>query len=330
MRALIAGHWSGRGGRGGLPASAALALFARGFREAAPGWEAEAVPFGPGAAFAEAVSRAPARGLAPIPVGIEEASTRRAGEQVLGALEAGLVPVVEGGHSIDSDAGLGMLSALSGAELAGDAASIERDVPSALDAARRRLSGRDLVAAASTARPLLGMASVMALGVDLEPRPLQDRDITSALSRVFRSAGPARTALSLAGDPAPGRDPSRLPGSGAAGGAAAMILALGGRLVPTGDLLADVTDLGSRLDLADLVVVAEPLLHSPHLADATLDTVTRAAASRALPVVALGSESSLSAHEAAEWGIHGILVVRDSRDALVEGGRRVARTWART
>ena len=51
---------------------------------------------------------------------------------------------------------------------------------------------------------------------------------------------------------------------------------------------------------------------------------------RALPVVALGSESSLSAHEAAEWGIHGILVVRDSRDALVEGGRRVARTWART
>lgn len=335
MRALVAGHWSGPGGRGGVPASAALAQVAAGFRAAAPGWEIDAVPFGPGEAFAQAVASSPARGLAPIPVGIEEASTRRAGERVLAALDAGLAPVVEGGHAIDSDAGLGLVSVLSGVDVRPTPASLDEDAARALALARARVAGADLIAAASTSRPLLGMSSVMAVGLDLEPRASQDRGLTAALGRMFRGARPLRPLLPVAGEPAgpasaAATDPSRQPGSGAAGGAAAMILALGGRLVSTGALLADVTELGARLDRADLVVVTEPLLHSPHLADALLDTVTAAAAERALPVVAIGAESSLSAHEAAQWGLHGVLTVGAGGDALVEGGRRVARTWGRT
>ena len=316
-KVVVAGHWAGPGVSEGLSAPAALSRVAQGFAATAPpGWQVDVVPFGPGRALAEAVAASPGSGLAPVIVGVEEASTSRAGRQTQDALEAGLTPVVEGGHSIDVDAGLGLLTALSGVPLRLEPRSIDEGVPVALAGARERLARREVLAAASTARPLLGLDSVLALGVDLEPRPSQDREVTAALARAFRAG-----------------DSARLPGSGAAGGAAAVIHAVGGRIVDTGRLLSEVTALPARMVHADLVIVLEPLLHSPHLAGATLSAVTEAAAEQAVPVVAIAAESSLSAHEAAEWGIHGVLVTGTARrpeDALVDGGRRVARTWART
>lgn len=321
-RVLVAGHWERP-----APGSAvsALGLVGEGLVAACPGTHVDTVPFGPGVDFEESLRAAPSHALAPVVVGVEEETTHRAGREVLAALGAGLTPVLEGGHNIDVDAGLGFLEELSGLEVARDA-TMERSARVALEVARERLAGRDIIAAASTARPLLGLSSVVATGIDLGPRALQDRALTAALARFFAGVGTARPALALAGGPAH-RDPSRLPGSGSAGGAAAVVAALGGRIVPTGTLLERVWDLGGRCGDCDLVVVLEPMLHSPHLADALLDSVTASAALHALPVVAVGRETSLSAHEAAQWGLHGVITAGAGEDELRRAGARIARTW---
>ena len=321
-RVLVAGHWE-RPGPGS--AGRALALVGEGLVDACPGTHVDTVPFGPGEDFEESLLAAPTHSLAPVVVGVEEETTHRAGREVLAAWGAGLTPVVEGGHNIDVDAGLGFLEELSGLEVARDA-TLAGSARVALEAARGVLDGRDLIAAASTARPLLGLSSVVATGIDLGPRNRQDRAHTAALARFFAGVGTPRPALALADAPAH-RDPSRLPGSGAAGGAAAVVAALGGRIVPTGTLLARTWDLDARCAACDLVVVLEPMLHSPHLADALLDSVTASAALHALPVVAVGRESSLSAHEAAEWGLHGVITTGGGEEGLRRAGVRIARTW---
>ncbi len=323
-RVLAAGHWAG-----GEPASpsalAALATVGEGFASVRPEWGIDLVPFGPGPALVDALSSTGEHPYAPVVVGIEEASTAAAGAAAREALDAGLVPVVEGGHAIDVDCGFGFLSAFTGVDLS--AGNLEEALPRAIAVGREILGGRDLIAAASTARPLLGLNSVLALGVDLEARTTQDRALTALLSRVL--AAPARSPLPLAGgSSADAGAPGRAPGSGAAGGAAAMIAAIGGRIVPTGNFLRAALDLDARMERADLVVVLEPSLHSPHLADALLDVVTETAAAFALPVVGLGVDSSLSGHERAEWGLHGQFLT-EGRIGLAEAGARIARTWTR-
>lgn len=325
MRVLVTGHWQGARERDDPSAPAALGAVAEGFAAVRPDWEVQTLPFGPGRAFAEALTAIPGHRWAPVLVESWEATTRRAGEDVVEALDAGLVPVVEGGHSIDVDAGLGFLSALAGWEVTRERVLTEGLLPS-LGRAGARLGGRDLVAATSTLRPLLGLASTMAIGVDLGARPDQDRDLTGALARSFVEVGVAHRGLPLAD--AHTTDASRLPGSGAAGGAAAMVAALGGRIVASGTFLGEALDLGARVGACDLLVVLEPHLDSPLLAEALLDTLTAAGASHALPVVAVGVDSTLSSHEAAQWGLHGILTTGADRGALLDVGRRVARTWA--
>lgn len=325
MRVLVSGHWQGAAERDELSASAALGALADGFTAVRPDWEARILPFGPSRAFAEALAGVPGHRWAPVLVEEWEPGTRRAGEDVVDALDAGLHPVLEGGHTIDVDAGLGFLSALSGRDVTRDRVLREGLAPS-LARARDQVAGRDLVAAASTLRPLLGLASTMAVGVDLSARPDQDRELTAALARSFAASGSAHRALPLAD--AQADDPSRLPGSGAAGGAAAMVSALGGRIVATGTFLAEALDLGARMGECDLLVVLEPHLDSPRLAEALLDTLTRAAATHALPVVAVGVESTLSPHEAAQWGLHGVVTTGARRSSLEDTGRRIARTWA--
>ena len=326
-RVLVAGAWIG--GEPAAPSAlAALDAVAEGFTRARPGWEAELLPFGPGRALVEALAQAPAHVFAPVVVGIEEASTRRAGLEARRILDAGLVPVIEGGHSIDVDAGLGFLSGFTGLDLEAGVGLGEL-LPRAIDEGRAILAGRDLIAAASTMRPLLGLASVLALTVGLDARDDQDRALTALLTRVL--AAPARSSLPILGadgTPAESAGPGRLAGSGAAGGAAAMIAAIGGRLLATGDFLLAVEEADARLEGADLLILLQARLHSPELAESPITALSERAARFALPVVALGVESSLSGRERAEWGMHGQFLTGGSI-RLEEAGARIARTWAR-
>ena len=312
---VVAGRWDG-----GIPASStgdALAAIGRGVLTGAPSSTVVTLPVGTGPTFDEAVAGLRSQASF-VRVPTDASSSRAAGERVADSLGDGGTVIVEGGHNSSPDCGVGFLEGLLGAP------RIDPRQPGVLAEALTHAQGLiadadvDLVCAASTARPLLGLDSVLAVAPDLEPTENQDTALTAALTQACAHRPLGRRQL------LEGQDvhPARLHGSGAGGGVGAIIAAIGGRIVSTGDLLSQL------LDLDDLVVVAEPELSSPLLAESTLDCVTSAVAAHALPVVAITRRSSLSHFEKAEWGLHGVFETEGSV-TLEDAGRRVARTWLR-
>lgn len=318
-RVVVAGRWDGATPL--LPTGVALEQIGRGLAEGARGLDVVSLPFGSGPTFDEAVAASRSQASF-VRVPTEASSTREAGERVADALGDRMV-VVEGGHGEFPDCGLGFLAGMLGvadSEVSGERLSL------ALTRAEDMLasSGTDLVCAASTPRPLLGLDSVLALRPDLEPIEEQDTMLTAALTQVFTHR-PLRRRQLLGGQ---GVHPARAFGSGAGGGVGAVIAAIGGRIASTGEFLADQLAVDKALNDADLLVVAEPELASPLLATSTLDALTGAAAELALPVVAVTVRSSLSHYERAQWGLHGIFETEASV-TLCDAGRRIAGTWLR-
>ena len=320
-RVVVAGRWDG-----GVPASPtgeALDAICRGVVAGAPEHTVLTVPFGTGPTFDEAVAALRSQASF-VRVPTDASSSREAGERVAESLGHGGTVIVEGGHNASPDCGVGFLEGLL------DLSGIDPRQPEALADALTRAQALvsdadvDLVCAASTARPLLGLDSVLAVAPDLEPIEAQDTALTAALTQAFAHRPLGRHQLLDGADV----HPARQRGSGAGGGVGAVIAAIGGRIVATGDLLSQLLGLETALDGVDLVIAAEPELASPVLAESTLDCVTRAAATHALPVVAITHRSSLSHFEKAEWGLHGVFETEGSV-TLEDAGCRVARTWLR-
>ena len=320
-RVVIAGRWDG--GVPALPTGEALDAIRRGVLVGASDPGVVTVPCGTGPTFDEAVAALGSRASF-VRVPTDASSSREAGERVADSLRSGGAVIVEGGHNSSPDCGVGFLEGLLGAP------AIDPRQPEALaDALTRAQSlvadaGLDLVCAASAARPLLGLDSVLAVAPDLEPIEVQDTALTAALTQAFAHRPLGRRQLLDGADV----HPARQRGSGAGGGVGAVIAAIGGRIVSTGDVLSQLLRLADVVSGVDLVIVAEPELASPVLAESTLDCVTRVAATHALPVVAITHRSSLSHFEKAEWGLHGVFETEGSV-TLEDAGRRVARTWLR-
>ncbi len=326
-RVFIAGHW--RDARASMSSSrSALHALARGFVSRRPDWEVSLLPFGAGAVFREALPDEEMKARA-VSIAVDEPSTFRAGSKAREILEEGAVPIVEGANMRCVDAGIGFLAGFTGSPIPSPSLLLgERldAVAQLISEGKRVLANRDFIGAASTLRPLLGLDSVLALDVDAQARPYQDRDLSLVLSRLLSQ--PPRPLLPLLDADTQGTTPGRLAGSGLGGGVGAMIVAIGGRIVDTARFLAASTQLSDVVKGCDLALVLEPDLDSPKLAEAMLDTLTRSASSVAIPVVGVCETSSLSGHERAEWGLHGQFVT-EGRVTLEEAGSRIARTWVR-
>ena len=306
-----------------MPTGEALDAIRRGLLAGASDPVVVTVPFGTGPTFDEAVAALDSQASF-VRVPTEASSSRAAGERVADSLRDGAAVIVEGGHNLSPDCGVGFLEGLLGVP-----GLDPRQAEALADALTRAQSvvaetGADLVCAASTARPLLGLDSVLAVAPDLEPIEAQDTALTAALTQAFAHRPLGRRQLLDGADV----HPARQRGSGAGGGVGAVIAAIGGRIVSTGDVLSQLLRLDDVVSGVDLVIVAEPELSSPLLAESTLDCVTRAASTHALPVVAITHRSSLSHFEKAEWGLHGVFETEGSV-TLEDAGRRVARTWLR-
>lgn len=320
-RVVVAGRWDG--GIPAVPTGDALAAIGRGVLTGAPSSTVVTLPVGTGPTFDEAVAGLRSQASS-VRVPTDASSSREAGVCVAETLGMQRTVIVEGGHNASPDCGIGFLEGL-----LGDSCIDPRRPEVLADALTRAQglvadAGVDLVCAASTARPLLGLDSVLAVAPDLEPLENQDIALTAALTQAFAHRPLGRRQL------LEGQDvhPARLRGSGAGGGVGAVVAAIGGRIVSTGDLLSQLLDLDDIMEGCDLVIVAEPELSSPLLAESTLDRVTSAAAAHALPVVAITRRSSLSHFEKAEWGLHGVFETEGSV-MLEDAGRRIARTWLR-
>lgn len=296
-----------------------------GISEYMPGVHVETITFGGGEDFPHALAVATAHTRVGLTIPRDCTDAAPIGQEVTRLLTAGTPVTLEGGHGSDTT----LWASFTQGALGWKPGSITTDTLGDALAQLRHQWGRAIpTMVTSTQRPLVGLSSVMAISPDLSPRT--DTDPTQALTlrhALTRTHNTLTLTLPIAGqNPI---DPASLPGSGAGGGIGAIIAALGGSLHECGTYLAHAYDLTTLLAKCDLLVITEPTLHSPHLAEASLDALTNAAAHHGVPVVAVSVESSLSRHELAQWGLHGSLLGADTPEALHYVGQRVAHTWLR-
>lgn len=183
-----------------------------------------------------------------------DATTAGTGELIDAALNAGATRIVVGlGGSATTDGGLGAVRAIS--------------VPA-------RLRAVELLVACDVTTPFTEAAVVF--GPQKGATPAQVRLLTGRLERLAQQY--------LADY---GVDVDTIPGAGAAGGLAGGLAALGGKVVPGFDLVADELGLHDALAGADLVITGEGHLDAQSFAGKVVGGVARLAGVAGVPVAAI-------------------------------------------
>jgi glycerate kinase len=260
------------------------------------------------------------------------------GVLVASAVEVGVQEIVIGlGGSGTNDAGAGMLAALGAPALDSAGYALPYGGAALRLAAglggAPRLRGVTLIAATDVDNPLTGLHGASAVygpqkGATREDVLLLD-DALGTFAGVLERA--------LPGCPA---DLAAQPGSGAAGGLGAALLALGGRVVSGLALVRDLTGLSAALDGADLVITGEGSFDEQSLRGKVVSGVAAGAMERALPCLVFAGRASAGRREAAAAGVtetytlvehFGSVEEAMARPAegLVEMAGRAARQWSR-
>ncbi len=183
-----------------------------------------------------------------------EATTYGTGELIDAALTAGAKRIIVGlGGSATTDGGLGALRAIR---------------------SPARLKGIELLVACDVTTRFTDAARVF--GPQKGATPAQIELLTRRLEQ-----------LSQRFEHDHGVDVTTIDGSGAAGGIAGALAAVGGRLVPGFELVADEVDLYDDLDGADLVITGEGHLDEQSFGGKVVGGVVGIAAEHEVPVVAI-------------------------------------------
>lgn len=263
-------------------------------------------------------------------------STYGVGQVVTAALQAGARRVVVGlGGSATNDGGAGMLAALGLAPVDADGRPLP---PGGLALARAaRVEGRgdprladvDLVAASDVEAPLLGLHGASAV---FGPQKGASRADVLALDAALE-----RWADVL--EPALGVRVRELPGSGAAGGLGAALLALGARREPGLPMVAEAVGLADAVERADLVVTGEGRYDATSIRGKVVGGVAALATASAVPCLVLAGQVAVGRREAAAAGVDAAYAVVDAcgleasladpAGELAALAARVAREWSR-
>ena len=352
--------------KGSLPATKVAAAIAAGLHAGRPGAEVVTIPVADGgegtvdAAVAAGYERVPVTaagpagdpvrasyarrgevavvelagvcGLARLPGGRPApltASSFGAGEVLRAALEAGARRIILGvGGSASTDGGAGLLQALgarvldtSGEPVRPGGAGLREVAALDLTGLHRALYPADIILAADVDNPLTGP--------DGAAEVYGPQKGTSPAEVAALDAGLRRWAAVVAA--AVGRDWSRTPGAGAAGGVGFAALAvLGATRRPGIELVLDLAGFETALDGADLVITGEGSLDAQSLAGKTPVGVARAAARRGIAVVAVAGRSTLREAELAAAGIAAVYPLTDLEPDLercrAEADRLLRRT----
>ena len=206
------------------------------------------------------------------------ATTTGTGELIDIALDAGVKKIIVClGGSATTDGGLGALRAIH---------------------APQRLRGVELLVACDVLTTFVDAAAVF--GPQKGASPAQVSMLTGRLERLAQ--------MYVADH---GVDVRDVPGSGAAGGLAGALVALGGRLVPGFDLVADELDLHDHVADADLIVTGEGFLDEQSFRGKVVGGVQAIAESMGKPVVAVVGDAD---PEVADRIEHIALVAAFGRD----------------
>lgn len=211
-----------------------------------------------------------------------------------------------------------------------------------LEPVHRALAGIDIVVAAQTDTPLLGLhgagAALADRGVDPAAAQAIEARTTSFIAAAEQAAARWRP-VDLLGST--DRRESRRPYSGAGGGVAFILGLLGARLLPGAWVVAEELDLNESIARADLVVTGARVLADRELSHGVVADVGSRAEPHALPVVVIGGRIDATARQLATVGVHGAYPVIDTSpgelpdldeitpEALKARGGRVARSWSR-
>ena len=214
-----------------------------------------------------------------------------------------------------------------------------------LDEVRRLFAGIDLVVATDVDVPLLGLHGASAgFATQKGATPEQAQELERALGRFAAAMGDAGATV-----PAPrahlrvdagGHRWAQLPGAGAAGGLGFALAALGGRLLPGAEVVADVVGLDQAMQGAELLVTGEGAVDWQSMHGKVVAAVARRGLARGVPVVVIAGQVHLGRREWAAAGITGAYAVAERPDqveaamadpagTLAARTERVARTWSR-
>ncbi len=226
------------------------------------------------------IEMARAAGRALVPPGRRgaavRASTTGVGELIAAAVHAGAERVVVAcGGSATTDGGLGAVSALGGPQ---------------------GLAGTELLAAVDVSTRFLDAARVFGpqKGATPEEVDLLERRLAALAQRYATFLGV---------------DVTPLPGSGAAGGLAGGLAALGGRIVSGFDLVAELAGLDAQSAGADLVLTGEGRLDATSLEGKVVSGVVGRVASRLPVLVVAGTVEGIGAADlAATAGVTGATI----------------------
>jgi len=234
-------------------------------------------------------------------------TTRGTGELIAAALDRRIGSLIIGiGGSATNDGGAGVAQALGyrlldaygcdlppGGLALRDLARIECSTE-----VRERLMELDVRVACDVGNPLCGSWGASAVygpqkGATPEQVVALDAALANLAAVVRRDLGP---------------DILDLPGSGAAGGLGAGLVAfLGGRLMPGAEIVLEAVGLPQALEGADLCVTGEGLLDSQTQCGKTPAAVARAAHGAGVPVVAIGGAIDPAAAESLSALFDGVI-----------------------
>lgn len=246
------------------------------------------------------------------------------------ALDEGATRLIVGlGGSATTDGGAGLLAGLGARWLDADGAELS-PTPAGLAALARvdlsglepRLAAVRIDLACDVTNPLLGPdGATVVFGPQKGATSEQLPTLEATLTRIA-------DALVAAGLP----DVRRRPGSGAAGGLGAALLAIGARMRRGVEVVAEAAGLDDAIDAADLVLTGEGSLDRQTLSGKTPAGVAEAAARHGVPVIAFAGRLGDGADELVGGGFAAVVPIItgpcDLPTALAEGPANLERAVA--
>lgn len=266
------------------------------------------------------IEMAAASGLPLVPEGKKnplKTTTYGTGELIASALEHGVEQIIIGiGGSATNDAGVGMAQAL-GAEITdaegnevafggGNLNQIEKINLKNLDP---RLKDVEILVACDVDNPLYGEDGAAYV---YAPQKGADKEMVEILDQNLRHFN--QIAVKELG-----KDTNKIPGAGAAGGLGAGLVAfLDAELKAGVDIVLEIINFESRLKDVDLVITGEGMLDGQSIYGKTPVGVSRSAAKKDIPVIAVAGTLGRGVEKVLDHGINAYFSIIDRPAELRE------------
>ena len=264
------------------------------------------------------IEMAAASGLPLVPEGKRDPSkttTYGTGELIASALEQGINKIIIGiGGSATNDAGVGMAQALgaeildkNGEQVEFGGANLEQINEINLDKLDSRLKDLEILVACDVDNPLYGKNGAACVyapqkGADKEMVEKLDQNLRHFNQIVIKELG---------------KNTNKIPGAGAAGGLGAGLVAfLDAELKAGVDIILDFINFKKRLKGVDLVITGEGMLDGQSIFGKTPIGVSRTAARKEIPVIAVAGTLGDGVEKVLDYGISSYFSIIDRPSEL--------------